>query len=239
MRSCTVASFNIHWGRRLRSNTAFDLVETCRQLDADVLALQEVWRPDGHTSLGHEVATALGYELYETWTCRTVVEPKCRVVGGPGDPVGDGHCGIALLTRIPRGPVTEHHLGGFVSDHAERKVVKAEIELEGGSLVVCTSHFPHFEHFSPMLRWRLRGVLPDPHQPAVLMGDFNMWRWVSRFVVPGWHDTVRGATWPAPKPLFQIDHLLATPPVLATDAEVIQAGGSDHLPIRARVSIRG
>src|SRR4051812_15933524 len=107
MHSCTVASFNIHWGRRPRVNTAFDLVDTCRQLDADVLALQEVWRPDGKTSLAREVATALGYECYETWTCRTVVDPKSQVVGGVGKPVGDGDCGIALLTRVPRGPVTE------------------------------------------------------------------------------------------------------------------------------------
>jgi endonuclease/exonuclease/phosphatase family metal-dependent hydrolase len=135
--------------------------------------------------------------------------------------------------------VTEHHLGGFVSDTADRKLLRADIELDGGSLTVCTSHFPHLEHFSPMLRWRLRPVIPVAHQPAVLMGDFNMWRWVSRFVVPGWHDTARGATWPAPRPFFQIDHLLATPPVLATAAEVVPVGGSDHLPIRATVSIRG
>jgi endonuclease/exonuclease/phosphatase family metal-dependent hydrolase len=89
-----------------------------------------------------------------------------------------------------------------------------------------------------LLRWRLRGVVPDPHLPAVLMGDFNMWRWVARFIVPGWRDTVLGPTWPAPRPFFQIDHLMTTPRVEVTDAEVVPAGESDHLPIRARVSIR-
>jgi endonuclease/exonuclease/phosphatase family metal-dependent hydrolase len=69
------------------------------------------------------------------------------------------------------------------------------------------------------------------------MGDFNMWRWLARFVVPGWRDTVRGATWPSHKRVFQIDHLLATAPVRATDAEVVNAGESDHLPIRARLSL--
>jgi endonuclease/exonuclease/phosphatase family metal-dependent hydrolase len=80
--------------------------------------------------------------------------------------------------------------------------------------------------------------VPTVHEPAVLMGDFNMWRWVSRFVVPGWRDTMRGATWPAPRPIFQIDHLLTTHPVEATEAEVVAAGRSDHLPIRARLSVR-
>ena len=78
---------------------------------------------------------------------------------------------------------------------------------------------------------------PDPHEAAVLIGDFNMWRWVTRFVVPGWRDTVRGATWPASRPLFQIDHVLTTQAVTATDAEVVVAGHSDHLPIRARVAL--
>src|SRR5205085_936575 len=185
------------------------------------------------------VATALGYELYETWTCRSEVDPRCRVVGGDGAAAGDGDCGIALLTRVPRGAVSEHHLGGFVSDMADRKLIRADVELDGGPLTVCTSHFPHLEHFSPLLRWRLRPALPDVTQPAVLMGDFNMWRWVSRFVVPGWRDTVRGPTWPAHRrPMFQIDHLLTTSPVDATDTEVVDVGESDHLPIRAQLSVR-
>ena len=81
-------------------------------------------------------------------------------------------------------------------------------------------------------------MLPDAHEPAVLMGDFNMWRWLARFIAPGWSDTVRGATWPAERPLFQIDHLLATAPVVATETEVVRVGESDHLPIRARISLK-
>ena len=56
-------------------------------------------------------------------------------------------------------------------------------------------------------------------------------------IVPGWRDTVQGATWPAPLPVFQIDHLLTTPPVVASDAEVVREGKSDHWPIRARVRL--
>ena len=237
MRSCTVASFNLHWGRRLRPNTPYDVIDACRSLDADVLALQEVWRPDGGTSTAETVAGALGYDFHETWMCRAEVDPKARTIGPPGTPEGSGDCGIALLTRVPRGPVTAHHLGGFLFDHSSRTLLTTDVELDGGRLTVCTSHFPHLEHFSPLLRWRLRGVLPDRGRPAVLLGDFNMWRWVTRFIVPGWNDTVRGATWPAPRPFFQIDHLLATASVAVADAQVVRAGNSDHLPIRAVVSI--
>jgi endonuclease/exonuclease/phosphatase family metal-dependent hydrolase len=237
MQSLTVASFNIHWGRRPRTQRPYDVIGACRQIDADVLALQEVWRPDGKPSIAEEIADALGYEFFEVWTGRAIVTPVCRLVGRTGEPVGTGDWGQALLTRVPRGPVTEHRLDGFLFDGIDRAVTTADIELDGGTLTVCASHFPHLEHFSPLLRWRLRGVVPDVHQPAVLMGDFNMWRWVTRFIVPGWRDTVRGATWPNPRPMMQIDHLLTTPPVVVTDAEVVDAGRSDHRPIRARVSL--
>ncbi len=238
MGSLIVASFNIHWGRHPRSYEPFDVLDACRQLDADVLALQEVWQPDRGTSVAADVADQLGYDIHEMGSGRAVVEPECRIVGQTGDAVGAGDWGQALLTRVPRGPVTEHRLGGFLFDSIDRAVMSADIELDGSKLTVCASHFPHLEHISPLLRWRLRGVLPDAHHPAVLIGDFNMWRWVARFIVPGWRDTVRGATWPARRPVFQIDHLLATPSVVATEAEVVRAGESDHLPIRARVSLR-
>lgn len=242
MRSVSVGSYNIHWGhRRLSPRKAepFDIVEACRQLDVDILALQEVWRPDGGPSVAEEVAAALGYEIHHVWTARAVVKPKCQIVGRTGTAAGDGDWGQALLTRIPTGPVNERRLSGFLYDVTDRAVLRTDVELDGGTLAVCASHFPHVEHVSPLLRWRLRDVLPNPHEPAVLMGDFNMWRWLARFVVPGWADTVRGATWPADRvPVFQIDHLLVTRSVRATETEVLHAGESDHLPIRARLSLR-
>jgi endonuclease/exonuclease/phosphatase family metal-dependent hydrolase len=238
MDSVTVGSFNIHWGRTRRVFEPFDVVGACRQLDVDVLALQEVWEPDGEPSIAQEVAEALGYDVHEIWTARGVTEPRVKLVGRPGEKVGDGHCGEAILTRVPHGAVTEHRLAGFLFDYTDRAVISTHVELEGINVSVSASHFPHLEHFSPLLRWRLRTVLPQADEPAVLMGDFNMWRWVARFVVPGWSDTVRGATWPALRPVFQIDHLLATPSIRTTDAEVVHTGESDHLPIRARLSLR-
>jgi endonuclease/exonuclease/phosphatase family metal-dependent hydrolase len=241
MSSVTVGSYNVRWGLRhggRRRWERFDVVDACRHLDADVLALLEVWRPDGSPSVAQEVAGALGYDLHEAWTARGVTEPTCKLVGRTGEPVGTGDLGQALLTRVPRGPVIDNRLAGFVLDYTDRTVLTTEIELDGVDVAVCASHFPHLEHFSPLLRWRLRSVLPDVHRPAVLMGDFNMWRWLARFIAPGWSDTVRGATWPAPRPIFQIDHLLATSPLVVTHAEVVHVGESDHLPIRARIAVR-
>src|SRR5438309_7604774 len=114
MHSVSVASFNIHWGRHPRSHEPFDLVEACRQLDADVLALQEVWRPDGSPSIAAQVADTLGYEIHQIWTARGVVEPRCHLVGHTGEAVGTGDWGQALLTRVPCRPVIERRLSGFL-----------------------------------------------------------------------------------------------------------------------------
>jgi endonuclease/exonuclease/phosphatase family metal-dependent hydrolase len=66
--SLTVASFNLHagidgWGR------PFDVVGACRDLDADILVLQETWTPDeppahpGAPMASPASATAIGAEL--------------------------------------------------------------------------------------------------------------------------------------------------------------------------------
>jgi len=58
------ASFNVHagvdgWGR------PHDVLEICRRIDADVLVLQESWRPDRGLSVAEEVGSALGYQVRE------------------------------------------------------------------------------------------------------------------------------------------------------------------------------
>jgi len=59
-----VASFNVHagidgWGR------PFDWLAACRSLDADVLVLQESWRPDDGPGIAATLGTTLGYAVYE------------------------------------------------------------------------------------------------------------------------------------------------------------------------------
>jgi endonuclease/exonuclease/phosphatase family metal-dependent hydrolase len=59
-----LATFNLHagidgWGR------PFDVVAACRGLDADIVVLEEAWRPDGEPGQAAEVAAALGYDVVE------------------------------------------------------------------------------------------------------------------------------------------------------------------------------
>lgn len=47
------------WGR------PFDLVAVCREIDADVLVVQETWTPDNGTGIAEVVGSALGYDVFE------------------------------------------------------------------------------------------------------------------------------------------------------------------------------
>lgn len=60
----TVASFNARWGKDVR-NRPLDVAAVLRRLDADVVVLQESWRPDGGGSLATSVGSALGYQVIE------------------------------------------------------------------------------------------------------------------------------------------------------------------------------
>ena len=53
----------------------------------------------------------------------------------------------------------------------------------------------------------------------------------------GYRPAVRGRTFPAGRPLIQLDHMLLRGRVSAADAEVAGPLGSDHLPIRAQLSL--
>jgi endonuclease/exonuclease/phosphatase family metal-dependent hydrolase len=70
----------------------------------------------------------------------------------------------------------------------------------------------------------------------VIAGDLNMPRAFTR-AAAGYADAVRGRTYPAHRPLVQLDHLLAGRRLAGLDGEVLDPVGSDHLPVRAQFSV--
>jgi endonuclease/exonuclease/phosphatase (EEP) superfamily protein YafD len=70
----------------------------------------------------------------------------------------------------------------------------------------------------------------------VIVGDLNLPRLMT-LPVPGYRSVVRGRTFPAERPLIQLDHMLIRGAVTASGGEVLDPVGSDHLPIRAQFSV--
>ncbi|MGZ4690252.1 MAG: hypothetical protein ACXWAY_11545, partial [Acidimicrobiia bacterium] len=65
MGQLTVASFNTHWGVH-RSGRPYDVVSPALALAADVLVLQEIWRPNGGPCFVDELADRMGATVHET-----------------------------------------------------------------------------------------------------------------------------------------------------------------------------
>ncbi len=243
MPELTIASFNVQWGRGPRREgwPEVDLVEACRSLDADVIALQETWAPDDATAQHDEVAAALGFTVVSVPMGRAVMEPRPRLVSraDPEVPAGDGDWCLALLSRKPirTTRVTEVR-PRLPLDPWSRMLLQAELDVDGTNLTVVATHFSHLEHGSPLQAPALRRGLPPTNRAGAFLGDMNMWGWTISAMTPaGWRRAVRGKTWPAHRPCHQIDHLLVTPSVEVIRSEVLLNLGSDHRPIRARLRL--
>lgn len=239
MPELTLASYNIHWGHGPKRDglQPFDVVAAARELDADVLVLQESWASDDGTSDHGRIADALGMRVVcDASLGRSVLEPEPRVVGPPQSTVGDGSWHLVALARVPVTDSRSLPLPHLWSDQAVRAVLAFTVEVGGSALEVRATHLPHLEYGSHLSARGLRRALPAADRPAALIGDMNMWGWALDPMLPrGWRRTVRGKTWPSKRPQHQIDHLVVTPSVEVVSGRVGPDLGSDHLPIRGRL----
>lgn len=234
-----MGSFNLHMGRGALGHGAafYDVVAACKEIDTEVLVLQEGWVPDGEDGDVREIAGALGYEVAGTFAvARATCHDQVRLAGREGDG-GDGDWVIAVLSRVPVVdaevvPLTPQ----LPRDPARRAVLRVVVEVAGSELTVVGTHLPLLKDPVWRLRPSLHAALPPLDRPAVFAGDMNMWGWcVDRMVPRGWRRAVRGRTYPSPRPHSQTDHILVTPVVEVVEAEVVDQVLSDHRPVRARL----
>jgi endonuclease/exonuclease/phosphatase family metal-dependent hydrolase len=238
MAELTLGSLNLHMGRGSGGHAApfYDVVTACKEVDTDVLVVQEAWVPDGEDGDVLAVAAGLGYRVAATFAvARAECHDQVRLVARSGD-AGDGDWQVAVLSRLPVVDSAIVPLGPQLPRAPGRRaLVVATVEVGGGTFTVWGTHLP----VPKVPVWRLgpslRRALPAD-RPAALAGDMNMWGWcVDRMAGAGWRRAVRGRTYPARRPHSQVDHILVSPPVEVVGAEVIPQVMSDHRPIRARL----
>jgi len=122
-------------------------------------------------------------------------------------------------------------------DTARRGAIRVDVETKSGTVAVVGTHMSHISRGSSLQIGQLRNVLSRIKVPAVLAGDMNLWGPPLVAQLPGWHRAVKGRTWPAWRPHSQPDHILVRPPLSVVESEVLEAMGSDHLAVRARLAI--
>jgi len=154
-------------------------------------------------------------------------------------PVENGTWGIAVLSRVALRATATLDLGQLRRDPVRRGALAVEIDIDGRPLRVVGTHLSHLSHGSVLQLRDLHRLLAASDTPGVLVGDMNMWGPPLSALMPGWSRVVKGGTWPSWRPVAQLDHILVTDGVRTLGpGEVVPLRGSDHLPVRARVTLR-
>jgi endonuclease/exonuclease/phosphatase family metal-dependent hydrolase len=224
----TIASYNIHSCIGRDRIVAPDrIADVIRELDADVVALQEVEAQHRFGSLDQWVylANTLGYFCTPGISLRTQRR----------------NYGNALLSRREPRNVRLHDLS--VDRREPRGAIDVDLETEDGRplRVIGT----HLGLRGPERRWQIDALMKilaaEPMSgTTLLLGDFNEWRPGSRnlkILREPFHAAPAPPTYPAKRPLFALDRILATGTGALADIRShrsqIARIASDHLPIRA------
>ena len=228
-----VATYNIHScvGLDRRCDPA-RVTDTLLEIDADIIALQEVgWHHRGQPNLDQfaYLAEATGYHV-------TVGLTKHHT---------RAHYGNALLTRQP--PASYRRVWLSRPLHIPRAAIDARMTVADTPLRVINVHLA----LSPWERRRqalhlLAMIEHEPDTSVLLLGDFNNWR----PQVPAFQALsarlprhVALPTYHARMPRARLDRIYATADWHIDDCQVwrtqASAKASDHLPLVADVTLNG
>lgn len=224
----TLASYNLH--ACIGTDGHFDplrIVEVIRELDADIIALQEVEHHDvNNMDLLDFLAQQSG--MY--------------ALAGPTMLRETRHYGNAILSRHPLTAyeLIDLSLGSF----EPRGAIKATVEVGEHKLLVFATHLG----LKPAeRRYQVQKILSlFEHEHAdttVLMGDLNEWflwgrplRWLKAY----FETTPACKSFPSFMPVFALDRIWVQPRHhlinMSVHRTVLSRVASDHLPVIARVS---
>lgn len=221
----TLATYNIHRcigqdGRYAPDRT----IALLKELDADVIALQEV-----------ESRARAGIDLLE----RIKEVTGFEVLAGPTLIRESGAYGNALLTRGHVAATSRLDLS--VQAREPRGAITADVRWGPRSLYVVATHLglKPFERRIQVLKL-LSLFEQRTDRPAALMGDLNEWflwgrplRWLRAL----FGKTPEPPTFPARFPMFALDRIWVSPPVRLQRVSVHRSPlsrlASDHLPLTA------
>lgn len=224
-----IATYNIHRavGADGRQDAA-RIARVLRELDADVVALQEVaYRAEESGHLLEYLAEKL----------------QTRAIEGVTMHDDRGHYGNAVLTRLPVHTLNHHDIS--FARREPRGAIELGLEAQGVDVQIIATHLG----LRPReRRYQIKSLLPRfdtaNADVKVLLGDLNEWflwgrpvRWLHRV----FGDMAAPATFPAWRPRLALDRLWVHPASVVNEiyvhASAVARVASDHLPVVAELSL--
>lgn len=247
-----LVTFNVLHGRSLTDGRVdgarFEAIVA--SLDADVLAMQEVDRGQvrsGGLDLARIAAEAMGAVAW--WFAAAAVERPGQGwrAATATDAEGAGAAyGVALLSRYPvsswyevrlpalpvRSPVFLPGSGRVqLLPDEPRVALVAVLQTPAGVMTVAATHLSFVPGWNAA---QLTGLVHRMRQfprPLLLLGDLNLPGALPRLLT-GWRPLAGAATFPAPDPRLQIDHVLGWGPLpRVRSACAPHLAISDHRPL--------
>ena len=226
-----IVSYNVHGfvgrdGRRDPERVA----EVLRELDADVVGVQEVDARGGGTGAAHPLER---------------LAARCALASVPGPTIvrPDGDYGNALLTRFPVARVRHHDIS--VPGREPRGVLEVELNGPRRRILTLVTHLGLGRGERRRQAQRLASLTRSrPETPLVVLGDLNEW-WpfgaARRVLRRELGATPSPATFPARLPVLALDRIWCRPASVLRRVAVHRSQlariASDHLPVVARLEL--
>jgi endonuclease/exonuclease/phosphatase family metal-dependent hydrolase len=231
-----IATYNIHRCRGMDRRTAPQrIAEVLRDIDADVVALQEViGAGPGGAGQAEEIGAAVGMG----WVMASVRQLRRHLFGN------------VVLSRYPIVNHSQYDLSWRTCE--PRACQRADLDLgHGRRLHIYNVHLGTAVLERRYQAPRLASYVHDHrvHGPKVILGDFNEWmRGLATRTLSGLFDSIdiqahlkRRRTYPGLFPLLHLDHIYYEGDVLVRGVELPRNRkaliASDHLPLVANLRI--
>ena len=244
-----VATYNIHKCRGIDMQFAPQrIISVLRELDADVICLQEVVNIPDATGMLLPSPFEPDIDIFDQAGQIERAFPEYACAFGENRPFRSGMYGNMTLTRLPMRRWTNFDVSR--RGRERRGILETEIEMADGQTVhvfnvhLGTGHMERRYQGRLLVHGRIL-TRPDVQGPRLVIGDFNEWtRGLTTRLLRNSFQTFRPRhvarfprTYPGILPLLSLDHCFFEPP-LSLEATTLWRTrtalvASDHLPLIA------